>query len=130
MTQHPPHTTPPPAYDRCGDQLNLTGPYAVGRYRCGLPAGHVGRHEDSQAATTWPDLMPRGDPAQLATEAVTAELEAIHAGLDPEQEIRARAAAIVGCPAMAGLPDSDNHRAAWLEEAGFVAAYIRDGSRP
>lgn len=47
-------------------------------------------------------------------------------GLEPEQEIRARAAEIVGPP-----PVTDaNAMVAWDGAVVTLAAYIRDGSRP
>lgn len=67
--------------------------------------------------------------------AVTAEgeLDAVVSGLEPDQEIRARAAEIV-YPGGPPFPVTDAWeavtRAAVYEEVDNMAAYIRDGSKP
>jgi hypothetical protein len=74
------------------------------------------------------DALAAGEPA-------TAELEAVAAGLDPEQEIRARALTEANHMAAgaaralwtaSGQPDSPT----LLDLADILAAWIRDGSRP
>lgn len=58
--------------------------------------------------------------------AVSDELTAIPSGLEPEQEIRARAAEIIGSPSQLTVDSVER----WRRTVDQVADYIRDGSRP
>lgn len=108
MTQHPPHTTPPPS--------KPTVPPAPGRRRVGDPPPT----QEVPHAAPPPAREPRpvGPPA-----------EAIHAGLDPEQEIRARAAELAVAWLHPHWTGSPGERGSVLDAAAEFAAWIRDGSR-
>lgn len=64
-------------------------------------------------------------PAAVTTEE-THELTAELVGLEPEQEIRARAAEIIGSPSQLTVDSAER----WRRTVDQVADYIRDGSRP
>lgn len=93
---------------------DLAGAHPI--IKCDLPHGHPGEHRNHIARTSW-------SRAPVAT----TELDAVHAGLEPEQECRARA--LEACSRMRwDEPFADT--ADVCDVAEQLAAWIRDGSHP
>lgn len=71
-------------------------------------------------------LVRLAETVETTTATETSELDLMVSGLEPDQEIRARAAEIIGSPSQLTVDSVER----WRRTVDQVADYIRDGSKP